>query len=167
MRGRPPFGSGRKGLRRALPLLAVFALLTPAWLAAVPPPPIGFRHGPTALCTDRFGVRLTGDERAEQYARAIWLVSGPNYQIGIRSDLGRLEGPTTRVAVPGLGAGERQRVREYPGNRYRGWIYAFPIAGGATLRIASDQFRGTGADRPVLQRILVGASRDALCASGG
>jgi hypothetical protein len=163
MSGGPP----HSGLRRAFPLLAVFALLTPAALTAVPPPPIGFRHGPTALCTGRFGVRLTGNERAEQYARDFWVVSDPSHQIGIRSDLGRLEGPTNRVAVPGLGAGERQRVREYPGHLYRGWIYAFPIGGGTTLRIAADQFQGNDADRPVLQRILVGASRDALCASGG
>ena len=163
MRGRPP----HSGLRRAFPLLALFALPTPSLLTAVPPPPIGHRQGPTALCTVRFGVRLTGNERAEQYGRDFWVLSGPGYQIGIRSDLGRLEGPTARVAVPGLGAGERQRVREYPGNLYRGWVYAFPIAGGTRLRIASDQFRGTDADRPVLQRILVGASRDALCGSGG
>ena len=155
-----------RGLRRALPLLAVFALLTPAVLTAVPPPPIGLRHGPTALCTARFGVRLTGNERAEQYAPDFWVVSGPNYQIGIRSDLVGLGGPTNHVAIPGLGTGERQRVREYPGNRFRGWIYAFPIGGGTMLRIASDQFQGTDADLPVLQRILVGASRDALCAYG-
>ena len=159
-------GPSHSGLRRAFPMLVVFALLTPTPLTAVPPPPIGSRHGPTALCADRFAVRLSGNERAEQYARDFWVVSGPSYQIGIRSDLGRLEGPTTRVAAPGLGTGQRQRVREYPGNRYRGWIYAFPIGGGTMLRIASDQFQGNDADRPMLQRILVGASRDALCVSG-
>ena len=61
----------------------------------------------------------------------------------------------------------RQRVREWPGTRYRGWVYAFPLGGGATLRIASDQFQGSDADRPLLHRVLVGAARDALCPPRG
>jgi hypothetical protein len=149
---------------RMVNFAAILALLAPTYAEAVPPPPIATHRGPTPLCAARYGVRLAGNERAEQYARDIWVLSGPGYQIGMRSDLGRLEGQTTRVAVPGLPVGERQRVREYPGNRYRGWVYAFPLPDGVTLRVASDQFAGTDADRAMLGRVLVGTAREALCA---
>lgn len=157
------------GLRRAIRPFAALAWLAPAHLAAVPPPPppTAVVHGPDPLCTARFGLRLAVGEAARLYMADFWVVSAPDLELGVRTDLGALEGRTSRVTISGLGSGERQRVREWPGNRYRGWIYAFPIAGGATLRIASDQFTGRDADRALLRRVLVGPLRDALCARQG
>lgn len=147
--------------------LAAVTLLMAAPAGAVPPPPIARAHGPEAVCASRFAVRLSDGEHAEQYPGEFWVVSGAGFEIGIRTDLAGLEGATDRVDVPPFGAGARQRVREWPGNHYRGWIYAFPLEGGATLRIASDQFQGTRADSPLLQRVLVGRARDALCRPAG
>jgi hypothetical protein len=154
-------------VRTVFILVAGFASMAPVSSGAVPPPPIATRHGPAALCSPRFAIALAGAERAEQYQHDFWVVSGSGFQLGIRSDLSGLEGQRARILVPGLGAGERQRVREYPGNSYRGWIYAFPLTGGATLRIASDQFTGTDRDRLLLRRVLVGTARDSLCGRGG
>jgi hypothetical protein len=122
-------------------------------------------HGPDPLCAARFGVRLMSGETAQHYMADFWVVSGSGLALGIRTDLPALEGQKARIVIPGLGTGERQRVREWPGNLYRGWVYAFPVGDGATVRIASDQFRGSGADRPLLGRVLVGAARNALCTS--
>jgi hypothetical protein len=128
---------------------------------------MGILRGPASLCATRFAIRLTENEQARQYMAEFWVVSAPDLEMGIRSDLPGIEGPKDRVTIAGLGPGERQRVREYPGNAYRGWVYAFPIASGVTLRIASDQFAGTDADLPLLRRVLVGAPREALCPSSG
>ena len=153
----------------ALWLLAAGSLLAPAFAGATPPPPppMGTLRGPASLCATRFAIRLTENEQARQYMAEYWVVSAPGLEMGIRSDLPGLEGAKGRVTIAGLGPGERQRVREYPGNAYRGWVYAFPIAGGATLRFASDQFTGTDADLALLRRVLVAAPRDALCRSSG
>ena len=158
---RPSPLAGRAGLL----LLAICPCLTPAPLAAVPPPPppMATIHGPNALCAARFGLRLANGETARQFMADFWVISAPGLELGIRTDLPGLEGRSSRVTMAGLGNGERQRVREWPGNRYRGWVYAFPIRDGATLRIASDQFQGTDADRPLLARVLVGAARERLC----
>jgi hypothetical protein len=163
---RPPWIS-RPGGRRVFQLLAAVIVVAPSLLSAVPPPPPprATIHGPDRLCTAHFGFRLMSGETAQQYMADFWVVSAPGLELGIRTDLPALEGPKARIVIPGLGTGERQRVREWPGNRYRGWVYAFPVGDGATVRIASDQFRGTGADGVLLGRVLVGAVRNALCAS--
>jgi hypothetical protein len=151
------------GLAGTLAILASRAgLATPP-----PPPPMGVLRGPAALCATHYGFRLAEGEQARQYMAEYWVVSAPGLEMGIRSDLPGLEGPKDRVTNAGLGPGERQRVREYPGNAYRGWVYAFPLREGTSLRIASDQFAGTDADLPLLRRVLVGAPRDALCRSSG
>jgi len=143
--------------------VSALALLAASFAGAVPPPPMGSRSGPATICGARFAVRLARGERAEQYQGDWWVVTGPGYQFGTRSDLGRLDAPTTRVAVPGFPSGERQRVREYPGDSWWGWTYAFPLPDGVTLRIASAQFQGNDGDFARLRRVLIGRQRNALC----
>jgi hypothetical protein len=90
-------------------------------------------------------------------------LTGPGYQLGIRSGLRGMDGERTRVGVPGFPPGERQHVREFPGNRWWGWDYAFALPDGVTLHISSSRFTGTDADRTLLARIIIGAARNRLC----
>jgi hypothetical protein len=152
-------------IRAIFTFFAAFASMISTPSAAVPPPVVATFNGPAPLCAARFGVRLTRGEHAEQYARDWWGVSGPGYQMGIRSDMGPLNGLTARVAVPNFPRGERQRVREYPGDGWWGWTYAFALPDGVTLRIASAEFQGSHADFEQVRRIVVGTQRDALCRS--
>lgn len=146
---------------------AAIAMAAAASAPAVPPPPMGTRDGPTAICATSYAVRLAAGEHAAQFMRDHWVVTGPGYQFGVRSDLRGLEGDKARVIVPGFPPGERQHVREYPGNNWWGWTYAFPLPDGVTLRISSSRFTGTAADRALLARVLIGAARNRLCIRGG
>ena len=151
---------------RAVPALVAFAIAGFASATPPPPPPTRVVHGPAALCGALYGIRLYDGEEASLYFDELWAVTAPGLELGIRTDLPNLEGRTAPVTVPGLGTGRRQRILEYPGNRPRGWTYAFPTPRGeaaATIRIASYQFRGTEADYPLLRRVLFGSARDSLC----
>jgi len=157
-------------MRRAIPFLLALALAGSATATPPPPPPMGSLQGPAALCGEHYGLRLREGETARQYAQQWWVVTAPGLELGVRTDLPGLDGTTANVTLAGLGPGEAQPVLEWPGNRRRGWIYAFRMSGGsapAILRIASDQFDGSDADYPILLRVLTGAARDELCASRG
>ena len=154
------------------PLTAVLAsaMAGTAMATPPPPPPMATIQGPEALCSALYGVGLLNGETARQYAEQWWVVSGPGLELGIRTDLPGLDGMTADLTLPGLGAGEGQPVLEWPGNRPRGWVYAFRARGGSPpviVRIASDQFDGSHADYPILQRVLIGEARATLCAPAG
>jgi hypothetical protein len=157
-----------RAVLRALPALLALALANAATATPPPPPPMGILHGPQALCSLHYGLRLAEGETARQYAQEWWVVTAPGLELGVRTDLQGLDGTTANVTLAGLGSGEAQPVLEWPGNRPRGWIYAFRMSGGsspAILRIASDQFDGSDADYSILRRVLIGSARDELCAS--
>jgi hypothetical protein len=151
-----------------LRLWGTLALLASTSAHAVPIPPMAWRYGPNLVCATGFALRVETTEEVHQYGRDYWVLLGPGYAMGVRSDLGRLEGRTTRVTMPGLPPGERQRVRRYPETEihWNGLAYAFPLPDGLTLQVSSGNFTGTNADRGLLDRVLVGPTRNRLCAGG-
>ena len=117
-------------MHREIPVLLALVLASGAMAAPPPPPPMGTLRGPASLCSPLYGLRLLEGEVAQQYVPEYWVVTAPGLDLGIRTDLEGLEGTPASVTVPDLGAGQRRAEFEWPGNRPRGWAYAFGIRRG-------------------------------------